>query len=184
MGDAPSKHDVDKEYQAHFKLDGYTLDVAKKRAKLVYGMVMMMPGVPCIFYGDELGMQGYGDPFCRACFPWNNMDEVDPGSEMREWIKKLAALRKSSKALSTGEFNYVYRIGHVYAFIRQDAKDKFVILINCGGEHRDARLDAARYGITRLETLFGTDEERMTYESADGIFYMKAQPYSMVVFKA
>ena len=184
MGGVPNRHEVDREHQAHFRLDGYTLDIARKRAKLVYGMVMMMPGVPCIFYGDELGMQGYGDPFCRACFPWDSMDEVDPDADMRTWIKKLTGLRKSSKALSTGDFDYVYRIGYTYAFIRQDENDKFVILVNCDGTVKDVRLDAARYGITRLETLFGTDDSGSSCESADGIFYMKAQPYSMVVFKA
>ncbi|MCH5212537.1 MAG: glycoside hydrolase family 13 protein [Oscillospiraceae bacterium] len=184
MGGVPTRHEVDREHQAHFKLDGYTLDVARQRAKLIYGMVMMMPGVPCIFYGDELGMQGYGDPFCRACFPWDNMDDVDPNAEMRTWIKKLAALRKSSKALSTGEFNYIYRIGYTYAFIRQYENDKFVVLVNCDRTAKDIRLDAARYGITKLETLTGTDNIDSQYESADGIFYMKAQPCSMTIFKA
>ena len=52
MGDAPSRHDVSKEYQAQFKLDGYALELAKERATLVLGLQMTLPGVPCIFYGD------------------------------------------------------------------------------------------------------------------------------------
>ena len=184
MGGVPNRHEVDREHQAHFKLDGYTLEVARQRVKLIYGMVMTMPGVPCIFYGDELGIQGYGDPFCRACFPWDNMDGIDPNAEMRTWIKRLTELRKSQKALSTGEFNYIYRIGYTYAYIRRNEDDRFVVLVNCDSIAKDIRLDAARYGITRLENLFGVNDNGSCYESKDGIFYMKAQPCSMVIFKA
>ena len=59
MGDAPSRHEISKDFQASFKLDGYALELAKEKATLVVGLQMMLPGVPCIYYGDEIGMQGY-----------------------------------------------------------------------------------------------------------------------------
>lgn len=58
MGDAPSRHEISKDFQASFKLDGYALELAKEKATLVVGLQMMLPGVPCIYYGDEIGMQG------------------------------------------------------------------------------------------------------------------------------
>lgn len=184
MGGVPTRHEIDREEQAKFKLDGYTLSLARKRTKLIMGMVMTMPGVPCLFYGDELGVQGYGDPFCRAPFPWDKMDEIDPNGEMRNWIKSLTALRKSSDALSTGEFDYVYRMGYTYAYIRQDGNDKYIVLVNFDSTVKDIRLDAARYGVTSLQTVLSTEGGYDNYNAADGIFYIKTQPQSVTVFKA
>ena len=49
MGDAPSRHEISKDFQASFKLDGYALELAKEKATLVVGLQMMLPGVPCIY---------------------------------------------------------------------------------------------------------------------------------------
>lgn len=184
MGGVPNRHEMDRERQARFTLNGYALEVAKKRTRLIYGMVLTMPGVPCIFYGDELGMQGYGDPFCRACFPWDTADEVDPGAEMRNWIKSLTTLRKSSKAFSMGKFNYIYRIGCTYAYIRRNGEDKYIIVVNFDNMAKDIRLDAARYDVTKIETVLSTDSVNISSESADGIFYINTPPHSLIVFKA
>lgn len=184
MGGVPTRHEVDREYQAHFKLDGYTLSIARQRTKLVIGMIMTMPGVPCLFYGDELGIQGYGDPFCRACFPWDKMDEVDPNSEMRNWVKQLTELRKSTKALSIGKFNYVYRIDHTYAYIRRYKDEKYIVLVNCDSSTKDIRLDAARYGVTKLESVFSNDGGHSEFLSQDGIFFIKIPSQSMIIYKA
>lgn len=184
MGGVPNRHEVDREQQARFRLDGYTLDVARKRTRLILGMVMTMPGVPCLFYGDELGVQGYGDPFCRSCFPWDQMDEVDPGAVMRNTVKKLAGLRKSTKALSTGEFNYVYRIGYTYAYIRQYEDERYIVLVNFDSTAKEIRLDAARYGVTTLNSVFSTDGSSSEHNSEDGIFFIKTAPLSLTIYKA
>lgn len=184
MGGVPTRHEVSREDQAKFSLNGYALEMARKRTKLVWGMIMTMPGVPCLFYGDELGVQGYGDPFCRSTFPWDNMEEIDPGSEMRTWVKSLIKLRKSSKSLGIGEFNYVYRIGYTYAFIREDEKDKYIVISNFDSTPKDIRLDAARYGVTGLKTVLATDSGTSEYESCDGIFFIKTPAQSLIVFKA
>lgn len=184
MGGVPGHREVDREHQAHFRLDGYTLDIARKRTQLVIGMVMTMPGVPCLFYGDELGVQGYGDPFCRSCFPWDKMDEVDPGAGMRSWVKKLTSLRNSTTALSTGEFNYIYRIGYTYAYIRHNEDEKYIVVVNCDCTQREIRLDAARYGVTHINELISTDGGVSEYSSEDGIFFIKTPPQSMIIYKA
>ena len=169
MGDAPSRHDVDKDYQAHFKLDGYALELARERATLVLGLQMTLPGVPCIFYGDEIGMQGYGDPFCRATFPWDKIDEVDPDGLVRLRYKQMITFRNMSKAFSIGEFFSVYAIGSVYAFLRAYEDEKYLIIVNMGTGHDKARVDVARFGITRLECI---SEDVESFEARDGIFYI------------
>lgn len=184
MSGATTRHEIDREHQASFKIDGYILEVARKRTMLIMALLMTMPGVPCLFYGDELGVQGYGDPFCRSCFPWDEMDEVDPNKEMRTWVKSLIRLRKSSPAFSTGEFNYVYRIGHTYGYIRYDGEEKYITLVNFDSTSKDIRLDAARYGVTELKSQLSTDGGEAEYRSEDGIFFIKTPPQSVVIFKA
>ena len=61
-----------------------------------------LPGVPCIYYGDEAGLEGYKDPFNRRCYPWGkeNLDMID-------FTKQLAVIRKSSKAFAQGEMKFL-----------------------------------------------------------------------------
>lgn len=182
MGGAPTRHEVDRDYQAQFKLNDNQKEVAKKRTKVAYGMVMTMPGVPCIFYGDELAIEGYGDPFCRMCFPWDKMDQIDPMSEMRDWMKSLISLRKSDETFSTGEIEAVYKLGHTYAYMRKGDSSKYLVVVNPEGVHRDIRLDVARYNIEKLSSVISTGYEN-NHSSDDGIFYIKTEPYSVTVYK-
>ena len=181
MGDAPSRHDVSKDYQAQFKLDGYALELAKERATLVLGLQMTLPGVPCIFYGDEIGMQGYGDPFCRQTFPWDKIDEIDADGRVRERYRKMITLRKMSKAFSIGEFDCVYKIGHVYGFIRSYGDEQYLVMANMGKSEERARVDVARYGISKM-TCITQDVE--TKESSDGIHYIDMPRLWIKVYKA
>jgi cyclomaltodextrinase len=56
-----------------------------------------LPGAPCIYYGDEAGMEGYRDPFNRRFYPWGREDE-----HLVRFYRSLAALKKSSPALRRG----------------------------------------------------------------------------------
>ena len=166
MSGAPTRHEVDREYQANFKLGGFTLELARERAALAMGLQLTLPGVPCIFYGDEIGLQGYGDPFCRKTFPWDNMLQDDPTGIVNKRHKNMIKLRKMSPAFSTGKFESVYKMGHVYGFIRYTDEECYLVIVNCGLNNENVRVDVGRYGIKRLE---GLTENCETQESKDGI---------------
>ncbi len=65
---------------------------AYRLLKLASLMQMTLPGVPCIYYGDEAGMEGYNDPFNRRCYPWEKED-----GQLFAWYHALTSLRKSHR---------------------------------------------------------------------------------------
>lgn len=64
----------------------------KELMKQVLVFTYLQPGVPCLYYGDEIGMTGGADPLCRKCMVWKE-DEQD--QELFQFVKKLIALRKT-----------------------------------------------------------------------------------------
>ena len=67
------------------------------RLKTAYSLLAAMPGVPCVFYGDEAGMEGYRDPFCRRPFPWHTVD-----TDLLAYYQIIGNIRRSESVLRTG----------------------------------------------------------------------------------
>lgn len=70
-----------------------------RRLRLAELFLFTAPGVPCVFYGDELGMSGEQEPALRGPMPWGN-----PPSDERDFFKALTALRKGSDVLVYGTY--------------------------------------------------------------------------------
>ncbi len=73
---------------------------AIEKLKMAAVLQFTMPGVPCIYYGDENGMEGHIDPFCRRCFDWEHLNE-----NLIEFYKKLGKVRKEYREIfKDGDF--------------------------------------------------------------------------------
>ncbi len=83
---------------------------------------MTLPGAPCIYYGDEIGLEGREDPDCRRSYPW---DQARQDSRFRAFIAGLIALRASEPALRRGRFRALEAEGSavVYALDFEDFED-------------------------------------------------------------
>lgn len=103
----------------------------RKRLRLAAVMQFTLPGVPCIYYGDEAGMEGYRDPFNRACYPWGKED-----TELIEWYRKLGAIRRECSSLKEGAFYPLVSIDHCLAYIRKDENESLLCALNAGFEGR------------------------------------------------
>ncbi len=90
---------------------------------------MTYPGAPCIYYGDEIGMQGAHDPDSRRAFPWDKSQWNQP---LREYFKQCIALRHAHPALRRGEYITLYAQGDLYAFARRDENETLIIALNVG----------------------------------------------------
>ncbi len=72
----PEVNENNREWQAENNtLSSEDYILGKQRLMLAYLVIFLLPGIPSIYYGDEVGMQGMKDPFNRACFPKNKKDQ-------------------------------------------------------------------------------------------------------------
>ncbi len=176
VSSAPDKNSVNKDFMAEFKLSDEEYQKALKKVKQIVIMQMLMPGVPCIYYGDEIGMQGYGDPFCRQCFDWDNKN-----IDLKDWYSTTMKLRKSYHAFIGGEFEAIYKINNGYGFIRWIDDDIHIVCSNFSDTNEYFRLDLARFNIRELELENGLFEEH--YNSEEGIYYINMPARETKVFK-
>ena len=87
-----------REWQSGRSVTGEAYEEGMLRLRMAYAIIYTLPGVPCLYYGDEIGMQGYRDPFNRAFFCWDSHEE-----RLRPVLAQLAQLRHSCAAFRTGE---------------------------------------------------------------------------------
>jgi len=74
---------------------------------------MTLPGAPCIYYGDEVGLEGREDPDCRRAFPW---DPVNQDRGLRDFVAGLIALRTEHPVLRRGRFELLSAEGSAVAY--------------------------------------------------------------------
>ncbi len=87
-------------------------------------------GVPSLFYGDEAGIEGYHDPFCRRTYPW--------GRECQELLKhyrRLGEIRESNDVFVDGEFKVDLAENGVIAYSRYNENNTVRIVVNAN-EHK------------------------------------------------
>lgn len=97
--------------------------------RLAAALQFFLPGVPCVYYGDEAGMEGYNDPFSRGCYPWGNEDQ-----SLLAFYRRLGAIRRGCPALREGGFRVVEARGGLFAFERFSPESELVCAVNAGKE--------------------------------------------------
>ncbi len=101
----------------------------KKRAKMLLKIVSTIQftvyGVPSVYYGDEAGVEGYHDPFCRATFPWGEEDK-----ELMEHYKKLGKMRRREKIFEEGSFKVLKAYRGFIMYERTLGKERVIVAAN------------------------------------------------------
>ncbi len=123
LGDAPEG--MNREAEAAFRLSPEKREMAVRRLRVALALLVTLPGVPCVFYGDEAGLEGCGDPFCRSTYPWGRED----GAVMTLY-KEILSLRKEYPALAGGEISFFRAEGRTVGFWRGNT----AVFINGGRE--------------------------------------------------
>ncbi|MDP4133094.1 MAG: glycoside hydrolase family 13 protein [Bacillota bacterium] len=108
----------EKEKRAYSFLLGEEFKKAVAREKLASFIQFVIPGSPCIYYGDEAGLQGYEDPFNRKFFPWDNINE-----ELLSHYKRMANLKNSYESLKTGEAEIINAKDGIFHLMRKSKNE-------------------------------------------------------------
>ena len=162
------RYDGDREKQSQFALTEQELEKAVKRLKLAAVLQYTLPGVPSVFYGDEAGVQGFGDPFCRATYPWGKENH-----EILEFYKSLGSLRKNNAVFKDGEFIPVVSNGGAVAYIRKSGDEALLIAVN---PSKNAEKINLPYGYEFYKHLFGV-------EIANANFVLSGESFAVIKLK-
>jgi neopullulanase len=132
------------------------------------------PGAPCIFYGDEVGVNGGHDPECRKSFPW---DEAEWDKDLLAYTKACMKLRKDYPALRRGSFQRLFASGTLYAFERRLDGEHLIAAFNPGSEPQEANISLDVLGKAPYSTLLGAAE----IQSRGGELHLRLSARSSVV---
>ncbi len=96
------------------------------------------PGTPCIYYGDEVGMNGSGDPGCRKCMVW---DPAEQNAELLRFYQAAIHLRHRYSALRSTDIRFVHigQAGGTLAYERREGKQRILVAMNARAEAADLR---------------------------------------------
>ncbi len=113
LGEAPYYDGMPAVDQARSRLDDNQYHLGVGRLLMAALWQMTYPGMPCVYYGDELAMQGFKDPYNRRPYEWDGGDQYVNG-----WYKKFIAERNAHRALRTGELLPLTADGDILAYAR------------------------------------------------------------------
>lgn len=122
LGEAPEREYLSQREKEKFRLSESQKKLAIDRLKLMVLFQMTFPGVPCIYYGDEAGLEGYDDPLNRRTYPWDRENH-----ELLNWYKTVVSIRNRYDLFRTGEWIPFHYDNDIYGYIRRinGGKDVF-----------------------------------------------------------
>jgi alpha-glucosidase len=129
-----------------------TVAGSRERQLVGVGLQMTTPGVPMVFAGDELGLEGEWGEDARRTMPWSRPDAWD--GVLLEEYRRLIALRRSSDALARGGIRYAFVGIDAIAYLRETPRERLLCLA-ARDEHEPVRLALDAIACRELEALYG-----------------------------
>ncbi|MGH2457192.1 MAG: alpha-amylase family glycosyl hydrolase, partial [Candidatus Limnocylindria bacterium] len=140
--------------------------------RLAMLLLLTLPGAPCIYYGDEVGLAGHGDPDCRGAFPWA---EASWNTGLRELVREAIALRTGHPALRGADVALLAARDGACAFQRGNGSGRLVVAVNAGERAANLLVPAlAPAGL--LATDPDTRRARVEPDPATGLVRLSLPP--------
>lgn len=118
----------------------------KQKQHLAAAFQLLMPGMPMIYYGDELAMPGANDPDCRRGMYW---DEEYRDNEMLEWYKRLIQVRRTHACIVEGELAETITRDEdgTIVLIRKNTEETVALIFNCSNDTKEFNEYAGQYNL-------------------------------------
>lgn len=102
-----------------------------------------LPGAPCVYYGDEVGLEGGNDPECRGAFPW---DSSVQDTDLHAFVREVLTMRRAEPVLRHGELRVVAAVDDAIVFERAGPDGTLLVAVNAGEHPVRVRIDGAVTG--------------------------------------
>lgn len=189
LGDAVPEERLTKLEQARYRLPAEARRTALERLKIASLIQFASPGIPCVYYGDEAGLEGHSDPQNRRTFPWGQEDE-----SLTEWYRELAALRRNEPVLRTGRWVPLQAGPDVFAFGRRtdegsdalgdpQADTAVIVCVNRTGEVLEWPIDISPVCSGPMREIFNGNGN-LHIPDETGLLRVTLQPRSPLALKA
>ena len=144
LGGAPELPD---EARRSYRLPQEALRLGLERERLAALLQFALPGVPCVYYGDEAGMQGFSDPYNRGPYPWGGENRA-----LVAFYRALGRLRREHAVLRTGSWELYAPAEDVLCVARRLDRECMVLLLNRSDRHAETvRVPAGREAVLLLD---------------------------------
>jgi alpha-glucosidase len=137
-------------------------------------ILLTYPGVPSIFAGDEIGLEGTWGEDARRTINWDDLSTWD--MTLLEEFKKLISIRKERDALINGGLRWIFVSPDAMAFIRESKKESILVYVSRAAT--SSKINLQPYGYSISETLYGEKASGAKFsiksrEATSGIWLLK-----------
>jgi cyclomaltodextrinase / maltogenic alpha-amylase / neopullulanase len=158
----------------------WLLNGDKAALRLAILCQMTMPGAPCVYYGDEIGMSAGGDPFCREAFPWQKPDSWD--TSLQDFYRAAITMRQAHPALQTGDFSFLLAGGKTAVYRRRLGDQEALVAFNAGKLPKAVNLPAEELSHATYHEVWPANGEIAQVKS--GRLRLNLPPQSALVLVA
>ena len=149
LGHGGDGKDHDRAWRSAYRLSEEERRRGEALLKLGALVLYAFPGSPTLYYGDEVALEGFEDPFNRRTFPWG-----EETGDLTDFFTRLGAARNGSAALRKGDLDWLKCQGRFLSFRRTWEEETVVAAVNAGDKRQGLRLPWG--GVLELEAMSGT----------------------------
>jgi cyclomaltodextrinase / maltogenic alpha-amylase / neopullulanase len=138
-----------------------------RKERLYLSYLLTIPGIPTIYYGDEIGMTGAADPDNRRMMRFGNQLNHNEKEDLRD-ISKLIHIRKDHPALRYGDYYSLKADTNIFAYIRSDMNERILVVLNKNPEQQEIEINLPPfYRTDKLKDLLSDEIIKITDSKVD-----------------
>jgi len=160
-----------RKYEAeHDSMDRLHYMVAKELTKIALTLMYVLPGIPCVYYGTEIGETGYKDPFNRKPYDWSRKEE-----DMLKFVSRLGTFRKANRdILADGKVRLLKCEHNIMVLERYTDDDKHLyIALNRTSTGRSVPMPEFTGRVENTKVVFSEENAKGNWLPSHGILIVR-----------